>query len=256
MLAALRGIAVLGPLRETAPTPSRSRATGSAPRRARARGAERDAALAELARRYLAAHGPATRRRPRRVERPAAARRPRRAEGDRRELGRATTTSSTSPPRAAARRSPPRLLGRVRPLPARLEGPRLRRARAAHAKRVHPGGGMLRADATVDGRAVGTWTRRGRRRDARPLRTRGRTARKAGAARRRPTRSPASSTSARPSSGWPSRSARIERLLVGVLLALAPRPSPGTPCRPCAGSGRRPSAPARRRPRRTCRGAC
>ena len=41
-----------------------------------------------------------------------------------------------------------------------------------------------------------------------------------------------------------------------VLLALAPRPSRGTPCRPCAGSGRRPWAPARRRPRRTCRGAC
>ena len=44
----------------TAPTPSRSRATGSAPRRRRSTGAERDAALAELARRYLAAHGPAT----------------------------------------------------------------------------------------------------------------------------------------------------------------------------------------------------
>jgi hypothetical protein len=27
-----------------------------------------------------------------------------------------------------------------------------------HAKRVHPGGGMLRATATVDGLAVGTWT--------------------------------------------------------------------------------------------------
>jgi hypothetical protein len=29
---------------------------------------------------------------------------------------------------------------------------------AAHAKRVHPGGGILRATATVDGLAVGTWS--------------------------------------------------------------------------------------------------
>jgi hypothetical protein len=29
-----------------------------------------------------------------------------------------------------------------------------------HARRVHPGGGMLRATATVDGTAVGTWTAR------------------------------------------------------------------------------------------------
>ena len=30
-----------------------------------------------------------------------------------------------------------------------------------HARRVHPGGGVLRATATVDGIAVGTWTLRG-----------------------------------------------------------------------------------------------
>ena len=29
---------------------------------------------------------------------------------------------------------------------------------ARHAKRVHPGGGILRATATVDGLAVGTWS--------------------------------------------------------------------------------------------------
>jgi hypothetical protein len=29
---------------------------------------------------------------------------------------------------------------------------------AEHARRVHPGGGMVRATATVDGRVVGTWT--------------------------------------------------------------------------------------------------
>jgi Winged helix DNA-binding domain len=32
---------------------------------------------------------------------------------------------------------------------------------AAHARAVHPGGGMLRATMTADGRAVGTWTLRG-----------------------------------------------------------------------------------------------
>jgi len=31
---------------------------------------------------------------------------------------------------------------------------------AGHARRVHPGGGILRATATVDGLAVGTWTAR------------------------------------------------------------------------------------------------
>jgi hypothetical protein len=30
-----------------------------------------------------------------------------------------------------------------------------------HARRIHPGGGFLRATATVDGRAVGTWSLRG-----------------------------------------------------------------------------------------------
>jgi ADP-ribose pyrophosphatase YjhB (NUDIX family) len=29
---------------------------------------------------------------------------------------------------------------------------------AGHARHVHPGGGMVRATATVDGRAIGTWT--------------------------------------------------------------------------------------------------
>ncbi len=31
---------------------------------------------------------------------------------------------------------------------------------AEHARRVHPGGGILRATATVDGLAVGTWSAR------------------------------------------------------------------------------------------------
>jgi hypothetical protein len=31
---------------------------------------------------------------------------------------------------------------------------------AGHARRVHPGGGIIRAVATVDGVAVGTWRRR------------------------------------------------------------------------------------------------
>jgi hypothetical protein len=59
-LAALRGIAVLGPLRDGAPAFVHVRDwLGRAPARP-LEGSARDAALAELARRYLAGHGPAT----------------------------------------------------------------------------------------------------------------------------------------------------------------------------------------------------
>ena len=147
-LAALRGIAVLGPLRDGRRPRLRARARLARRRAgARARGADRDAALAELARRYLAAHGPAGARRPRRLERPAAARRARRAAGDRLRAGRARRRPRRPRrARARARRDParacspafdPYLLGwkdRAFAVPAR------------HAKRVHPGGGMLRAD--------------------------------------------------------------------------------------------------------------
>ena len=60
MLAALRGLAVLGPLRDDgAHAFALTRDWLGAPAPRRSTGAERDAALAELARRYLAGHGPA-----------------------------------------------------------------------------------------------------------------------------------------------------------------------------------------------------
>jgi DNA glycosylase AlkZ-like len=59
---------------------------------------------------------------------------------------------------------PPRLLGAFDPY---LLGWKDRSfaVPARHAKRVHPGGGILRAVALLDGRAVGTWG--ARRRDGR-----------------------------------------------------------------------------------------
>ena len=143
----------------TAPTPSRSRATGSAPRRrARSTGAERDAALAELARRYLAGHGPAAPAdlaawsglplRDARAGLQAIASELAERDDDLVDLA----AREPAPDAIPARLLPafdPYLLGwkdRAFAVPAR------------HAKRVHPGGGMLRATATVDGLAVGTWS--------------------------------------------------------------------------------------------------
>ncbi len=135
-------------------------ATGSARRRR----FDRDVALAELARRYLAAHAPAT---PTDLARWSGL--PLR---DTRRLPAGST-------RAAACCVPPAPASRgVRPLPPRLEGPVVRRPRRAR-PRVHPGGGVLRPIATVGGEAAGTWTRRGGRIEIEPfslLRARGRAA--------------------------------------------------------------------------------
>jgi hypothetical protein len=114
---------------------------------------DRDAALAELARRYLAGHGPA----PRAIWRlgrasPCATRAP----GSRR--------SARGPRQRAARRRAARGAGAHRSAAAR----RLRsyvlgwqdRSFAVdpvHARIVHPGGGILRAVATVQGEVRGTW---------------------------------------------------------------------------------------------------
>jgi hypothetical protein len=123
---------------------------------------DRDAALAELARRYLAGHGPAT---------PADlaawsglplrdARAGLRAievveDGDLLDL----------PDRdPVADELPLRLLGAFDPYLLGWKD-RTFAVPAEHARRVHPGGGILRAVALVDGRAVATWS--ARRRDGR-----------------------------------------------------------------------------------------
>lgn len=121
--------------------------------------ADRAVALAELARRYLVAHGPAT----------AAdlARWSGLALRDARAGLRAIAVEQTGdglldlPGRAPADApAPPRLLPAFDPY---LLGWRDRSfaVPAEHARTVHPGGGMPRAVATEDGRAVGTWTQAG-----------------------------------------------------------------------------------------------
>jgi hypothetical protein len=159
MLAALRGIAVLGPLREdgghafalardwlgAAPVPELA-------------GAERDAALAELARRYLAAHGPAEPGdlaawsglplRDARAGLGAIA--PELAE-------RSDDLVDLAAREPAPDAIPARLLGAFDPYLLGWKD-RAFAVPARHARRVHPGGGMLRATATVDGRAVATWS--------------------------------------------------------------------------------------------------
>jgi hypothetical protein len=158
-LAALRGVAVLGPLREDG---SHGFALtrdwlGAAPR-AELAGAERDSALAALARRYLAAHGPAAPAdlaawsglalRDVRAGLEAIASELTERDDDLVDLGAREPVPDAIPARLLGAFDP-YLLGwkdRAFAVPAR------------HAKRVHPGGGILRATATVDGLAVGTWS--------------------------------------------------------------------------------------------------
>jgi hypothetical protein len=143
MLAALRGVAVLGPVRgdrqafvladdrlEQAPPPAR------------------DAALAELARRYLAGHSPAA---PEDLARWA---------GLPLREARAGFAAAPAPAAEVPDPPPPRLLPAFDPY---LLGWRDRSFAVPpeHARRVHPGGGTFRAIATVDGVAAGTWTLRG-----------------------------------------------------------------------------------------------
>ena len=138
------------------------------------------------------------RRRPRRLVRPAAARRPRRpAARSRGELARPRRRPRRPRRRARSRpagRAPARLLPAFDPF---LLGWRDRgfAVAAAHAARVHPGGGILRAVATAGGRVVGTWTAR-RRAAASPSRSsRSRRCRHARRARSPPT--PATSPASR-----------------------------------------------------------
>jgi hypothetical protein len=160
-LAAVRGAAVLGPVKAGTRQQfalARDWLGGVPP--AELAGADRDAALAELARRYFAGHGPATA-----ADLAAWAGLPlrdarsglRAISSELAELGGGLVelaVSGRTPGRLPARLLPafdPYLLGwrdRSFAVPAR------------HARRVHPGGGMLRAVATVDGVAAGTWRMR------------------------------------------------------------------------------------------------
>jgi hypothetical protein len=162
MLAALRGVAVLGPLREDGGHAFALARDwlGTAPPTELA-GAERDGALAELARRYLAAHGPAApddlaawsglALRDARAGLQAIASELAERGDDLLDLAAREPTPEAIPARLLAAFDP-YLLGwkdRAFAVPTR------------YAKRVHPGGGMLRATATVDGRAVATWSSAG-----------------------------------------------------------------------------------------------
>jgi Winged helix DNA-binding domain len=142
MLAALRGVVVLGPVRD-----GRQALVLADDWLGRAAPVERDAALAELARRYLAGHAPAT------------------AEDLARWAGLPLREAragfaAVSPVAGTAPTPPPRLLPAFDPY---LLGWRDRTfaVRPEHARRVHPGGGTLRAVATVAGEAVATWSLRG-----------------------------------------------------------------------------------------------
>jgi hypothetical protein len=166
-LAAREGIAVLGPIRDGVHAFAHAEDWLGARPATELTGGRRDTALAELARRYLAAHGPATAR--------DLAHHSGLSLGDARTgLGaiaselhehepgtgdRLLCLAGQAAPRDRAP-APPRLLPAFDPY---LLGwaDRSFAVPAEHARRVHPGGGMLRATATAGGLVVGTWTRRG-----------------------------------------------------------------------------------------------
>jgi Winged helix DNA-binding domain len=141
MLAALRGAVVLGPPREGRQAFVRAE-DWLGPEHA----VDREAALAELARRYLTGHRPALRKDlarwaglPLRDVR----------------LGPAAATDRLEAPADP----PPRLLPAFDPYLLGWKD-RTFAVPAEHARSVHPGGGVLRPVATVGGLAVGTWRRR------------------------------------------------------------------------------------------------
>ena len=160
-VAARRGVTVLGPVRDdgTQAFALTRDWLGAAPSLPLA-GERRDVALAELARRWLAAHGPATAAdlaawsglSLRDARAGLAAVDTRAIAGELVDVG--------DRPRAPHRIAP-RLLGAFDPY---LLGWKVRGFAVApqHARAVHPGGGILRAVATGDGLVVGTWTLRRR----------------------------------------------------------------------------------------------
>jgi Winged helix DNA-binding domain len=162
-LAAMRGVSVLGPVGDGAQLFALARDwLGAAPPTSLV-GSDREAALAELARRYLAGHGPATE-----ADLAAWAGLPLR---DARTGLRAIATElveldSGLVELAGRGRTPACLPARLLPaFDPYLLGWKDRSFAVTprQARRVHPGGGILRAVATVDGVAVGTWSRRRRR---------------------------------------------------------------------------------------------
>jgi Winged helix DNA-binding domain len=142
-LAALRGVAVLGPVREGVQAYALAREwLGAEPP-----AVDRDAALQEIGSRYLAGHMPAS---PEDL-----------AAWSGLPLRDARSALAGIEPRLTAPAEPaPRLLP---PFDPYLLGWKDRSflVPAEHARRVYPGGGVLRATATVDGIAVGTWSMRG-----------------------------------------------------------------------------------------------
>lgn len=152
-LAAARGVLVFGPLREgmhaaVRPADWLGTPRGPAPAPAPA-GAARERALAELGRRYLAGHAPAD-----------AADLARWSGLGLVEARRALAGAGPLPDAPAPRRAlPPRLLPAFDPY---LLGWRDRAfaVPAAHARAVHPAGGILRAVLLVDGAVAGTWSAR------------------------------------------------------------------------------------------------
>src|SRR5215218_200052 len=163
-LAARRGVAVLGPVRDGERAFALARdwlgATPELPLPAD----RRDAALAELARRYLRGHGPASA-----ADLAAWAGLPLRDAraalqaigGELADAGPGGLVDLAGRPEPPPEALAPRLLPAFDPY---LLGWKDRgfAVPAAHARRVHPGGGILRAVATSDGVAVGTWSARRR----------------------------------------------------------------------------------------------
>jgi Winged helix DNA-binding domain len=157
-LATGRGTIVLGPVRDGRHAFALTRDWLGAPDRA----PDRDAALAELARRYLAGYGPATA-----ADLAAWAGLPLRdaraglgsIAGDVDELGGGLVDLAGRAP--APDHAPPRLLPAFDPYVLGWKD-RTFTVPAEHARRVHPGGGVVRAVATVDGLAVATWSARRR----------------------------------------------------------------------------------------------
>jgi hypothetical protein len=162
LFAALRGLVVLGPVSDSVQAFALTRDWLGAQPPGALESAERERRLAELARRYLAGHGPASPSdlavwsglplRDARAGLSALAGELVEAGGDLVEV---------AAPAPVPDRVPARLLPAFDPY---LLGYRERgfAVAAAHARRVHPGGGMVRATATDDGRAVATWSARRR----------------------------------------------------------------------------------------------